>query len=132
MCVRLLKEHSDFVFCVTVLYDRSTSSCLSRALCGAGEDGEVDDGQRAFAVRRSWNNRIKIWNSQTGACVEALKGLKGWVGSVTVLYDRSTNGRLSRAVWGARGQVWCLAADFRRFVEVTRTRFAIVSTLGIV
>ena len=76
-CVRKvegLEGHFGFVESVTVLYDRSTSGRLSRALCGAGEDGAGDDVCRAFVVSGSGDETIKIWNPLTGACVQTLKG----------------------------------------------------------
>ena len=42
---------------------------MSRALCGAGEDGAGDDGCRAFVVSGSEDQTIKIWNPLTGVCV---------------------------------------------------------------
>ena len=114
-CVKTLKGDSP----VTVLYDRSTSGRLSRALCGIDEDGAGDDGCRAFVVSGSRDHTIKIWNPLTGACVQTLKGhskkKSDFVRSVTVLYDRSTNGRLSRALCGT-GEEGAVTADVVRLL----------------
>jgi len=97
---KVLGEHTDVVWCVTV----------------------TPDGQ--FAISGSWDNTLKVWDLESGAEVRTLRGHTGRVVSVTVtpdgqfaisgswdntlkVWDLETGVEV-RTLKGDTGSVWCV------------------------